>query len=67
MEAETFWMVWCPQGSAPTHRHSSQGSAVTEAERLARTQPGREFYVLQAIEGRCMDGMQRVKLAELPF
>jgi hypothetical protein len=42
-----FWMVL---GSGqPTHRHQSEQSARTEAERLARTNPGCEFYVLQAV------------------
>ncbi len=69
MDNETFWMVWSPQGQAPTRKHLTRASAVTEAERLARLNAGNEFYVLQAIEGRRVDGMQRVHLQgpEVPF
>ncbi len=43
-----FWMVYNPQGGAPTYQHSSFQQAKAEAERLARMNPGQSFYVLQA-------------------
>lgn len=45
---EVFYMVWNPQGDAPTRRHDSELSAVREAERLALANHARTFYVLEA-------------------
>ena len=61
-EHSQFWMVWNPARHAPTKRHPSQASAITEAERLARANPGESFFVLEASALRCVDGMQRVDL-----
>lgn len=37
-------------GTGPTHtRHSSRGSAETEAVRLARINPGTLFFVMEAV------------------
>lgn len=44
-----FWMVWNPQGRAPTFKHQSAESASREAERLARLMPGTEFHVLMSV------------------
>lgn len=49
MNQGTFWMVWNPNGSAPTVCHKSEALAQGEANRLARQHPGQNFYVLQAI------------------
>lgn len=57
-----FWMVWCPNRSAPTYRHDTEAAAETEAERLARANPGEHFIVLEAVALRCVDSMQRVDL-----
>lgn len=71
MERTKFWMVWNPQGRAPTHKHPSPDQALTEAERLARLNPGQKFYVLEALEMRSVESMQRVTLVgpddEVPF
>lgn len=65
---EAFWMVWCPTGRPPMVRHMSESSAVIEAERLARMNPGSEFYVLQANQKRLVNDMQRVRLVSpVPF
>jgi len=44
-----FWVVWNPQQTGPTVRHSSAQVAKAEAERLAAAQPGDRFYVLKAL------------------
>lgn len=65
---EAFWMVWSPEGNAPTAKHNSSHSAINEAERLARKCPSKRFYVLVATDMRTTDSMQRVRLVdELPF
>jgi hypothetical protein len=46
---EKFWMVWNPKRTSPTCQHKSIEAAVAEAERLARRDPGQEFYVLEAL------------------
>lgn len=43
-----FWMVWSPNGRAPTHQHPTLDSAETEAKRLA-AQTGQSFAVLEAV------------------
>lgn len=53
MEREKFWLVWCVEKGTPTKRHESIASAITEAERLARQNPGFEFHVLEWI-GACI-------------
>lgn len=53
----SFWMVWNPEGRAPTYRHTSEGSAKTEAERLARANPGQTFVVLESVCARRVDDM----------
>lgn len=65
---EAFWMVWSPQGHAPTVKHLSEDAAVTEAMRLARTNPGREFYVLTAQLKYVKDDVRCVRLEpQMPF
>lgn len=46
---EKFWLVWCVQGGAPTHKHLNHGSACDEAERLARNNPGKRFEVMERV------------------
>jgi hypothetical protein len=46
---EKFWMLWNPKGASPTRQHKSIEAAIAEAERLARRDPGQEFYVLEAL------------------
>lgn len=64
-ENRVFWLVWSPGGAAPPrYRHSSQRSAVAEAERLADLNPGWSFFVLRACEMRRSRGLERVTLVE---
>lgn len=44
-----FWLVWNPEGRAPTYQHDSEESARSEAERLAKLNPGQSFYVLETV------------------
>lgn len=43
-----FWMVYGAGQGAPTMRHKSRMSAVSEAKRLARMVPDVAFFVLEA-------------------
>lgn len=45
-----FWMVWNEGNQNPRVKHSSSMLARSEAERLARSNPGQKFYVLDAID-----------------
>ena len=49
---EQFWLVWNPNGHAPTFQHTHPESARIEAERLSRMNPGQRFHVL-ALIGTC--------------
>ena len=42
-----FWLVWNENGRGPCYKHASAGSASREAERLAATNPGHTFVVLE--------------------
>lgn len=62
-----FWMVWSPRGRGPRHKHQSAESAYEEADRLAKANTGRHFYVLEmmgfALEGEeTLTAKQMVKL-----
>jgi hypothetical protein len=67
MSEQLFWLVWCPTGpTPPKYQHWDAGSAMAEAERLARACPGQKFYVLEAQHLRTVDAMQRVRLSDEP-
>ena len=53
--AKGFWLVWRESGSAPTKKHPSFESAVTEAERLSKKYIGENFYVLAPVD--CVSSM----------
>ncbi len=44
-----FWMI-TGDGNSPKVRHASRQDAVREAERLAKANPGTQFFVLEAVE-----------------
>ena len=44
-----FWMVYGGYQSNPTKKHETELEARNEAERLARKQPGQQFYILEVI------------------
>jgi hypothetical protein len=65
-----FWMVWNPNGHAPTHKHETRRGAELEAERLARCNRGQRFIVLQSISERVVDDMKVVEHVadrDIPF
>lgn len=42
-----FWIVWSPQGKTPPcAKHPVEETANNEAVRLARLNPGHEFFVM---------------------
>ncbi len=48
---QPFWMVYGMGQGAPTVRHDTTESAITEARRLARLNPGTTFIVLASVRG----------------
>lgn len=68
MTAEAFWMVWNETGRSPTHKHPTQASAETEAERLARSNPGQTFHVLRLVGSCCKSDLVWLRATdEMPF
>ena len=64
-----FWFVWNPQGNEPQYKHPRYDLAVSEAERLARANPGETFIVLQSVCARRVDDMLRIDMQPdgIPF
>lgn len=70
-----FWIIWCVNGGNPTVMHSTRGIAETEAQRLARAFPGKDFVVCAAVVGfkktdivrMDYDGLQQILDEEIPF
>jgi hypothetical protein len=48
-QTRKFWMI-TGDGNSPKVRHANRQDAVREAERLAKSNPGIEFFVLEAVE-----------------
>jgi hypothetical protein len=48
-QPKKFWMI-TGSGNMPKIRHQSMQDAQDEAKRLARANPGIEFYLLEAVE-----------------
>ncbi len=48
-DATPFFLVWSTNGYGSEHQFPDAIAAETEAERLARANPGEEFYVLAAV------------------
>lgn len=44
-----IWVVFNPNGRAPTYTHQSYDSAKQEAKRLARMNPDQSFYVMESV------------------
>ena len=63
----TFWMVWNPNGRAPTCKHHNEALARAEAQRLARLEPNATFFVLRAVASYKKDDVRVTELDEVPF
>lgn len=48
-EPKKFWMI-TGDGNAPKVRHTNRQDAVNEATRLAKANPGKEFFVMETVE-----------------
>lgn len=48
-EPKKFWMI-TGDGNAPKVRHVNRQDAVKEATRLAKANPGKEFFVMETVE-----------------
>lgn len=70
MNATGFYVVWCPQSGPPSVQHRSSKSALAEAKRLAALNPGKEFFVLQAMRVAMKNDVSVTELTadeEIPF
>lgn len=47
-QEKTFFLVWREGSTWSSKRHPTRAEARTEAQRLADTNPGAKFYVMQA-------------------
>lgn len=64
---DLFWMVFNPQAGAPVYRHPTEKAARTEAERLARINPGQTFYVLQTVGKARKTDVEYTLIQDIPF
>lgn len=66
---QPFWMVYGMGQGAPTVRHDTSESAVAEARRLARANPGITFIVLASVRGyRTADPIVEIEFDDgIPF
>lgn len=71
MNEPPFYLVWRDGGSLPVKQHKSIISAENEAERLARDNPGTDFYVLipasRSVERRVSIERFDVLASDVPF
>lgn len=70
MKAKPFWYVWSPTGKVPKFRHENFCSADNEARRLASTNPGSQFVVLESKVAYSVNNLQVTEFAEdadIPF
>lgn len=62
MRQTPFFVVWAEGGGNPTVMHDTLNKATSEAERLARQNPGKAFHVLQSYGACVVDSLQRIDL-----
>ena len=62
-----FWMIWNPGNQNPVKQHFDEDQARTEAERLARLNPGQKFHLLAAIDCCQKRDVLWTSDTELPF
>lgn len=64
---DRFWLVWSPTGErSPRYRHADRALAIVEARRLARANPGTEFFVLGATDHLVVDALKHTALVDEP-
>jgi hypothetical protein len=67
-EGTSFWVIWNPTHGLPKVRHQFESSARSEATRLARENPGQQFFMLEAVEVIEATGVARKQLERtVPF
>lgn len=49
-----FWIIWTETGTNPRYCHTTYESADVEARKLALSNPGKKFYVMQAVRSVCL-------------
>jgi hypothetical protein len=59
-----FWCVWSEGGGSPTVKHASFTKAKSEAQRLARANPGRRFVVLAAALAYVKDDLRETRFGQ---
>lgn len=59
-----FWCVWNEGGGSPTVKHADFSRAKSEAQRLARMNPGKRFVVLAAALAYVKDDVREVQFSE---
>jgi hypothetical protein len=58
-----FWIVWSPSSANnPKMQHPSEFAATTEAERLAKLNPGSTFYAMRACTQSVISAVQTTRL-----
>lgn len=68
MSNAKFWLVWNPDGRAPSVKHPSSKTANDEAKRLAACCPGQAFVVLESCGEYCKtDVAYTPHKMEVPF
>lgn len=64
----TFWVVWNPEGRNPQKLHRDHDKAKAEAMRLAMSNPGERFFVLEAADLYQVNNVQHTVFErEIPF
>lgn len=71
MSDSPFWFVWNENGRSPSYKHMNSVSAFNEADRLARSNPGEKFIVLQSVCAVQVNNLIRTDLRpatdDIPF
>lgn len=73
LHGDPYWLVWRAgrePGFPPNFQHTTVGAARTEADRLARANPGVQFVVLETVSAHRAVDMEVVDLRPdrgLPF
>jgi hypothetical protein len=61
-KSKKFWMI-TGDGNQPRVRHANKKQAVDEAKRLAKNNPGVEFYILETV--KLIEQPSQIKVVDL--